>query len=142
MRITEYQLWAFFIGLTIGSLLTRWQMNSPEALISRVQRVNTDIYQRIEDLASVLDLTPAQEKMIKPPRLRRLVDLDELIDYYYWASQTNLDPITITALAIICEKVLGLTRMDAVSAMRQAKLEDDFKWLLTPQKPSGPSLGS
>jgi hypothetical protein len=66
--------------------------------------------------------------LVGPPR--RLVSTDELFDYYRWALEMKLDPIAGSALAIICEKFLGLTRRDALNAMRSAKFDTDYKTLL------------
>jgi hypothetical protein len=132
MRITEYQIWAFFMGVAAGSILTI-QLTRGEWLISRVERLSTKIHNRIETLAMFCDLTDGQRKqligtLIGPPI--RLVSIDELFNYYRWASELKLDPIAGSALAIICEKCLGLTRWDALHAMREAKLADDYKTLL------------
>jgi len=138
-------------------------MSSPKALISRVERLITDIRNRMETLAMFMELTPGQQNRIISGS--RLVDLDELFDYYQWALKHRfaprhndplinavldpetalrkkwnaLDQIDLSALAIICEKQLGLTRVDALYAMLRAKRADDYKSLLTPKKPSGPS---
>jgi hypothetical protein len=163
MRINEYHVWAFFIGLAVGCLLTRWQMNNPNALISRVEHLVRDTYSRMETLAMFINLTPGQNKRISagPP----LVDLDELFDYYRWAlhhrfdahndepltnswlglntdkpnKRKTLDVTALAALAIICEKLLGLTRVHAIYAMLRGKQANDYKWLLPPKEPPAPS---
>jgi hypothetical protein len=98
-------------------------------LVSNVDRLASEITSRAETLAAFCDLTPAQRKRIGPPH--RIATLDELFEYYQWAlEKRTLDPVTTSALAIICEKFLGLTRWDAMLAMRQAKRAEDYKHLL------------
>ena len=151
------------IGSAAGSLLMHWQMSKPDALIFRVQRLDRDIHSRIETLAMFIDLTPAQENRLDRVRKRLigpregLVDLDELFEYYEWASKHSchkrghdpvvnawlgptrkrktLDPIALAALAIICEKLLGLTRVHALSAMLRARRAEDYKEFFTSKEP-------
>jgi hypothetical protein len=50
----------------------------------------------------------------------------------------KLDPIGLTAEAIICEELLGLTRFDAIRVWLDAKDHNDFRKLLKNlKKPMG-----
>lgn len=118
-----------------GSLVTFFVMSRAKFTISRANLLSVEIHRRIENLADFCDLTDVQMKQIiglqtlaGPPR--RLANLDEIFGYYLWAANSGLDPIGGSALAIICEKCLGLTQQDALRAMRQAKSADDYKTLL------------
>jgi hypothetical protein len=155
MRIIEYHSWSFFLGLVASYLFTRWQMSTPQALIGQVERLVSDVRSRVETLAVALGLKPTQVQRIISGS--SLLDLDELFDFYQWAlmhrfDHTNdeplikswvdpksklkkrkyaVDPTELSSLAVICEKQLGLTRVDALYLLLRAKQGDDYKLLLS-----------
>ncbi|MGA3303085.1 MAG: hypothetical protein ABSC72_07325 [Methylovirgula sp.] len=119
----------------IGSIVTFLVTRRTRILISRAQRLSAKIHRHVETLALFCDLTDVQMKQIinlqtltGPPR--RLANIDEIFAFYLWAEGNRLDPISGSALAIICEKCLGLTRLDALHAMRKVKRADEYKVLL------------
>jgi hypothetical protein len=150
MRVTEYLAWAFVAGSIIGWLWTRWNANQPQALISSVLQLREQVLGSIETFAGYIDLTQAQQNQIKSGRI--VADWDELFRYYKWAAQhrfdgqqkepffdptlrnrwKSLDLIALTALAIICSKLLGKPECHATYVLLKAKNRADYRSLLAP----------
>ena len=77
---------------------------------------------------------------------------DEILALHEWRKRLNkrsgepvrfvvkkLDPITVAAEAIICEKLLGRSRMDAIKAIQKAKIADDYRVLLPRNRRDDPA---
>jgi hypothetical protein len=130
--ITDEQIEAFALGLIIGALVTWW-------IETRERRIVSNIRSRIETIGLFCDLTNAQARSLIGPCHWLACD-EEIISLYHWGrkvrrSGIKVDPKRLVALVIICEKLLGLSRTDAVKAMQQAKALKDYKTLLPSHNP-------
>jgi hypothetical protein len=133
MRITEQAIYAFFIGAAVGSIFTYWY-------VTREKRIIAEVRSRIETLGHFHDLTEAEHQKIIS---NDVASNDEILAFYHWGLLVKrpakhlkkLDPIAVAAEAIICEKLLGRARRDAIKALLQAKRADDYRTLL-PRKTS------
>jgi hypothetical protein len=139
MNVSYYE--TLIAGAVSGSAFTYlwWMLTRNRRVVPEVRRLLGEIDKRFEDLQRVNALTPIQKKIAG---FDRLITPDRALELYEWAervrrSDRKVDPVTLTAQAIICEKLLGLTRLDALHAIKQAKLEDDIRSHLPLKTPEG-----
>jgi hypothetical protein len=136
MRLTEQTIQAFLYGAVFGSVIT---YVIAYLHLTREKRM----------IAAVRYLTNDYGDYLKPPRASgKLTDSYELasdaeiVEFYRWArllrnskdpialKYRRLDSIAVTALSIVCEKLLGLSRHQAAFALLNAKRWDDLPTLL------------
>ena len=128
-------------GTAAGSAVTYWNMTREKRIVSGVRR-------SMERYAKFHDLTEEQRRRTQkrggPTSQEELVSDKEISEYYEWGKQRrraharleiSVNPTSLAAEAIICEKLLGLSRdhADRVfhhATVKGAKADDDFKKIL------------
>jgi hypothetical protein len=122
MRITEHEISWLLLGAAIGSLVTYWQLTKEKRIISSVR-------QDLTQLADYHELSKAQyRKVMSKDATIELVDDPQILRIYSWAERlTNakppiegikkFGPVRVTAEAIICQELLGLSHHDAIRAL-------------------------
>ncbi len=135
MRITEHEIWAFLLGAAIGSFITYLNLTREKRIISSIRNY-------IAHLSLLHNLSPAQYRRVDNPKaIVRIASDERVLDTYRWAlgvtsemrrlrvrcsDGSKLGPKRLAAEVIICEELLGLSAMDAVQALRDAKSPDDL----------------
>ena len=114
----EQAINAFFLGAVIGAIITYWYTTGEKRIIASVRSC-------ISTLAMFHDLTPAeQNRTMHPLSTVDLVRDDEILALHKWGKLLNkpsgqparlvvkkLNPVAVAAEAIICEKLLGRSRI-------------------------------
>jgi hypothetical protein len=128
MRITEHEISWLLLGAAIGWLVTYWHLTKEKRIISSVRR-------EIADLALYHNLTKDQYR--KACYTEGLVDDQQIMQLYHWTQKRiststrlkKVGPIVVVAETIICEKVLGLSHIEAMRALLNAKDREDLRTL-------------
>lgn len=127
---------ASIISFMAGAAFSYWRFNGDAALFRKLDRLSVAITRQAENFALDLDMAQAQFRRILPPltgpQHTPLVSREEVLEYYRWAvgRGRGKDPVALTALAILCEKILRLTRTDALQALLQTKTPEELKTFL------------
>jgi hypothetical protein len=126
VRIAEQAINAFLLGaglgVGLGAISTYW-------IVTRERRIISKIRGSIDFLSSYHTLTNAQNRQIQ--NSEALVSDKEILAYYRLSLECKTlsrkrpdDPInkkrpfTIAAEIIICERVFGLSHLEAIHALR------------------------
>ena len=146
MRITEHEIWAFLLGAAIASVITYWNTTREKRFVSRVRRaIETLGYEHKFDQ---WPLTPGWRQ--KTANVSEIATYEEILALHPWADRVSyhlypraerirrefgmssrksgitLLSEVITAEAIICEKLLGLSHGDGLQFLRSAKTHEDL----------------
>ena len=117
--ITEGEFSAFVLGAVVGSIITYWNVTREKRLISSVRK-------QIDFLADLHEFTPDQSREASSSQI---ATDEEILRFCRWGSvgqrsgQTlaeayrKLDPISLAAEGIICEKLLGLPHTTVLAIM-------------------------
>jgi hypothetical protein len=121
MRITEHELWVFFAGATIGSIVTY-------RFATREKRIILRIRENICFLGYYHKLTFDQShQTARPEATLEIASDQEVFRVYRWAERRvkgirikKISPTLLAAEEIICGKLLGLTGDEAASAVTKS----------------------
>ena len=128
------------MGAAVGSAVIYWKMTREKRTVSGVRR-------GVEHYAKFHDLTEEQRRITRkwdPTAQVELVSDKEILEYYEWAKlrrranariEIRVNPTSLAAEAIICERLLGFSRDNADrvfhhAIVKGAKADDDFKKIL------------
>jgi hypothetical protein len=117
MNITERLIWALALGAAIATIIAY-------VTLTREKRIISNVRDRMRHLSDSHGLQ--YERAVFPQSTEVATD-EEILALYRWAQEfgksarTELDPIAIAAEALICEKLLGLSRFDVIKALQNAK---------------------
>ena len=125
---SRYEIHAFLLGALVAWLATYTSLTREKRLVSRIR----------SDVALSASFQSLHDRSDLPLRYRNLflgcgddvVTDKEILAVYQWAKKveprTNR-AVRLSAETIICEKALGLTRKDAIHALRNSRLVEEIR---------------
>ena len=131
MTVTEHDVSVFFVGAAIGAAITYWA-------VTRTARLYSSVRRQIESYGEndFCDYPGWQEKLGPDP-----ITDEQILWFYEWAHRVRkskerssydrkkLDPIKLTALGIICDRLLE--GKDRRSSAIQALLDAAYLYALS-----------